>query len=104
HGINGRKEHKVNIIYQYVKLGYAIASVEQRGHGESGNPSAFLNKEPYDMIEVIDFLETQYPFANSTHMGLLGFSYGGGIGAILQAIDIRIHASVLYDPLADLSG
>ncbi|MHA2009731.1 MAG: alpha/beta hydrolase [Promethearchaeota archaeon] len=104
HGINGRKEHKVNIIYQYVKLGYAIASVEQRGHGESGNPSAFLNKEPYDMIEVIDFLETQYQFANSTHMGLLGFSYGGGIGAILQAIDIRIHASVLYHPLADLSG
>lgn len=104
HGINGRKEHKVNMIYQYVKFGYAVVSVEQRGHGESGNPSAFLGKEPYDMIEVIDFIEIKYQFINTTHMGLLGFSYGGGIGAILQAIEDKIHAVVLYHPLADLDS
>ena len=28
HGINGRKEHKTEILYQYVKLGYAVISVE----------------------------------------------------------------------------
>lgn len=96
HGINGRKEHKFSIIYQFVKLGYAVISVEQRGHGESGGPSGFLGKEPDDMIEVIDFIENNYDFANTSHMGLLGFSYGGGIGAILQAKEDRINAVVLY--------
>ncbi|TKJ19189.1 MAG: hypothetical protein CEE43_16095 [Promethearchaeota archaeon Loki_b32] len=104
HGINGRKEHKVSIIYQFVKLGYAVISVEQRGHGESGGPSGFLGKEPDDMIEVIDFIENNYDFANTSHMGLLGFSYGGGIGAILQAKDDRINAVVLYHPLSSLDS
>ncbi len=104
HGINGRKEHKINIIYQYVKFNYAVISVEQRGHGESGSPSGFLSKEPYDMIEIIDYIEANYQFANTSHMGVLGFSYGGGIGAVLQAIENRIHATVLYHPLASLKG
>ncbi len=104
HGINGRKEHKLDIIYQYVKLGYVVVSLEQRGHGESGSPSGFLGKEPYDMIDVIDYLEDNYDFANTTHMGLLGFSYGGGIGATLQALENRIHVSVLYHPLTSLKS
>ncbi|MHA1914329.1 MAG: alpha/beta hydrolase [Promethearchaeota archaeon] len=104
HGINGRKEHKVNIIFQYVKLGYAVISVEQRGHGESGSPSGFLNKEPQDMSEVIDYIEANYHYANTTHMGVIGFSYGGGIGAILQALEDRVYATVLYHPLASLDG
>lgn len=104
HGINGRKEHKVSIIYQFVKLGYAVVSVEQRGHGESGGPSGFLGKEPDDMIEVIDFIQNNFDFANTSHMGLLGYSYGGGIGAILQAKDDRINAVVLYHPLSSLDS
>jgi cephalosporin-C deacetylase-like acetyl esterase len=104
HGINGRKEHKLSIVYQYVKLGFAVISVEQRGHGESGSPSSFLSKEPYDMIEIIDFIENNYAFANTSHLGVLGFSYGGGIGAILQAIEDRVNAVVLYHPLSSLES
>jgi dienelactone hydrolase len=104
HGINGRKEHKIDIIFQYVKLGYAVISVEQRGHGESGSPSSFLEKEPEDMIEIIDFIENNYDYANTTHIGVLGYSYGGGIGAILQAIEDRVNAVVLYHPLASLEN
>jgi alpha/beta superfamily hydrolase len=104
HGINGRKEHKTGIIYQYVKLGYAVISVEQRGHGESGSPSGFLAIEPYDMMEVIDYIETNYQYANTSHIGVLGFSYGGGIGAILQALEDRVHAVVFYHPLADIGS
>lgn len=102
HGINGRKEHKLDIVYQYVKIGFAVISVEQRGHGESGGPSSFLRKEPYDMVQVIDFIENNYAFANTTHVGVLGYSYGGGIGAILQAIDDRVNTVVLYHPLTSL--
>ena len=104
HGINGRKEHKTDIIYQYVKRGYALISVEQRGHGESGGPSAFLKKEPDDMVQIIDFIENNYNFANTTHIGVLGYSYGGGIGAIFQAIDDRVNAIVLYHPLSSLES
>ncbi|MHA2283134.1 MAG: alpha/beta hydrolase family protein [Promethearchaeota archaeon] len=104
HGINGRKEHKIRTIYQYVKFGYAVVSVEQRGHGESGSPSGFLSIEPYDMIEVIDYIQANYQYANTSHLGLLGYSYGGGVGASLQALEDRIHAAVLYHPLADLES
>ena len=104
HGINGRKEHKIRIIYQFVKLGYAVVSVEQRGHGESGGPSGFLGKEPDDMTEVINFIEINYGFANTSHIGLLGYSYGGGVGAILQAKDDRIYSVVLYHPLSSLDS
>ncbi|GAG95177.1 unnamed protein product, partial [marine sediment metagenome] len=41
---------------------------------------------------------------NTSHIGLLGYSYGGGIGAILQALEDRIHAVVLYHPLADIDS
>jgi cephalosporin-C deacetylase-like acetyl esterase len=104
HGINGRKEHKKNIVFQYVKLGFAVISIEQRGHGESGSPSGFLSKEPYDMVQVIDYIESNYHYANTTHIGLLGYSYGGGIGAIYQAIDDRIKVVVLYHPLTSLDS
>jgi len=102
HGINGRKEHKINKIFQLVKRGFAVFSVEQRGHGESGGFCSFLRKEPDDMEKIIDYIEDHYDFSNATHMALLGFSYGGGVGAILQAKDDRIYASVLYHPLVSI--
>jgi alpha/beta superfamily hydrolase len=103
-GINSRKENNIFKAFQLVKLGYAIISVEQRGHGESGGPSSFLDKEPYDMVEIINYIENNFEFANISYIGLLAFSYGGGIGAILQALDNRIHASVLYHPLSSLNS
>ena len=103
-GINARKEFNFDKVYQLVKFGYAVFAVEQRGHGESGGPSGFLSKEPKDMEEVLDYIEDKYDFVNSSHIGLLAFSYGGGIGAILQANDDRIYASVLYHPLTSLKG
>ncbi|GAG57319.1 unnamed protein product, partial [marine sediment metagenome] len=101
-GINSRKEDNINKAYQLVKRGYVVFSVEQRGHGESTGPSGFLGKEPYDMVEILDYIENNYDFPNISHVALFAFSYGGGIGAILQAIDDRIYATVLYHPLASL--
>ena len=103
-GINARKEFNLEKAFRLVKRGYAVFIVEQRGHGMSGGPSGFLSKEPKDMEEVIDFIEKKFDFANTSHMGLLAFSYGGGIGAILQAKDDRIYATVLYHPLTSLEG
>jgi alpha/beta superfamily hydrolase len=103
-GINARKEFNLEKAFRLVKRGYAVFVVEQRGHGVSGGPSGFMSREPKDMEEVIDFIEDKYDFANTSHMGLLAFSYGGGIGAILQAKDDRIYATVLYHPLISLKG
>lgn len=103
-GINSRKEDNFGKALQLIKRGYGVFVVEQRGHGETRAPSAFLKKEPQDMIEVLDFITEKYKFTNTTHIGILGFSYGGGIGAILQALDDRIYCSVLYHPLTSLEG
>lgn len=102
HGINGRKEHKFDKVFQLVKLGYAVISVEQRGHGESSGISSFLDKEPEDMEAVIEYIDDNFKFSNSRQIALLGFSYGGGIGAILQATDNKVYASVLYHPLVSI--
>jgi len=101
-GINAKKEDNFEIAFQLVKWGYTVFSIEQRGHGESEGPSGFLEKEPFDMVEILDFITEKYDFINQTHIGLLGFSYGGGIGAILQALDTRIYSSVLYHPLTSI--
>jgi len=103
-GINSRKEDNINKAYQLVKRGFSVFSVEQRGHGESTGPSGFLSKEPYDMVDVLDYIENRYNFPNVTHIALFAFSYGGGIGAILQAIDNRIFTTVLYHPLTSLDS
>jgi len=103
-GINSRKEDNINKAYQLVKRGFSVFSIEQRGHGESTGPSGFLSKEPYDMVEVLDYIENRYNFPNVTHIALFAFSYGGGIGAILQAIDTRIFTTVLYHPLTSLDS
>jgi dienelactone hydrolase len=103
-GINSRKEDNFIVAYQFLKKGYAVFSVEQRGHGESFGLSGFLSKEPFDMIEVINFIQEEYNFVNYSHISVIGFSYGGGIGTILQAIDERIYSSVLFYPLTSLEG
>ncbi|MFX1394558.1 MAG: alpha/beta hydrolase, partial [Promethearchaeota archaeon] len=102
HGINGRKEHKMDTVFQLAKRGFAVFSVEQRGHGESGGSITFLDKEPEDMEEVIDYIEDHFEFSNFSHIALLGLSYGGGIGAVLQSFDDRVYVSVLYHPLVSL--
>ncbi len=102
HGINGRKESNFDKAFQLVKLGYAVFSMEQRGHGDSGGLSGFIGKEPHDMVESIDFIEKEYKFANVNDIGVLAFSYGGGVALVLQAIDERVYASVIYHPLSNI--
>jgi len=103
-GINSRKEDNLYKAYQLVRRGYAVFSIEQRGHGESTGPSGFSGKEPHDMVEVLDYIEINYNFVNVSHIALFAFSYGGGIGAIFQAIDDRVFTSVLYHPLTSLDS
>lgn len=102
HGINGRKENFKFKIFNLVHRGYAVFSVEQRGHGESEGISGFIGKEPYDMIEVINHISENYQFADTSKLGLLCFSFGGGIGLVLQAFDERVHCAVVYHPLSSL--
>ena len=103
-GINRRKEDHRFKALNLVKFGYAVFTVEQRGHGESEGLSGFIGKEPEDMIEVIDYIEENYAFAKTSQMGLMALSYGGGIALVLQARDPRIHASVIYHPLSSLEA
>lgn len=103
HGINTRKEGNFHIVYQLVKRGYAVFSTEQRGHGESGGLVTFIDKEPSDMQKVIDYIDNNYDFANASHMGVVGLSYGGGVATVLQALDDRVYASAIYHPLSSVN-
>ncbi|MHA1147853.1 MAG: serine aminopeptidase domain-containing protein [Promethearchaeota archaeon] len=102
-GINSRKEKDFDKVFNLVKLGYAVFTVELRGHGQSGGISGFIGKEVDDMREVLDYIENTYEFANISHIGLLAFSFGGGVATVLQAKDDRIYASVIYHPLSSIS-
>jgi fermentation-respiration switch protein FrsA (DUF1100 family) len=103
-GANNLKEQHFFKHYNLVKANYAVVSVEQRGHGESGGYFSFYNKEGRDISDVIDFLETNYPQLNTTHVGLIGLSLGAGAALIAQAADDRIFASALYHPFSNNSG
>lgn len=102
HGLNGRKERYLDKMFQFLKRGYAVFTVEQRGHGNSGGISTFINEEPKDMAKVLDYIEETHKFVNTSHMGLLAYSYGGGTATVLQAVDDRIYAQVIYHPLASI--
>jgi alpha-beta hydrolase superfamily lysophospholipase len=102
-GANAKKTQHIPLHFQLSKHGFAVLAMEQRGHGESGGAATLYQDEPRDIQACIDYLEQHYPGLNTTHIGLVGMSYGGGTGLIVQAIEPRVYCSVLYHPLANLS-
>ena len=102
-GADNPKNNLFDIKFQFLKFGYSVVAMEQRGHGESGGFFTLYEKECTDVSDVITYLENNFPQLNTSNMGLVGMSLGGGAAIGAQAIDDRIHASVIYHPAANLS-
>lgn len=102
-GANNGKTHRLEQKYQLLKNGFAIVAMDQRGHHESGGYFSFYGHEQYDISDVITYLETEYMQLNTTHIGLIGMSLGGGAAVAAQALDDRIHVSSIYHPLSNLT-
>ncbi len=102
-GADNPKSNLFNIKFQFIKFGYSVIAMEQRGHGESGGYFTLYEKECFDISDVINYLSDNFPQLNTSHIGLVGMSLGGGAAVGAQALDDRIHASVIYHPAANLS-
>ncbi len=102
-GANSLKYTHFDKKLRLVQAGYAVMAIEQRGHGESGGYFTMYALEPHDISAVIDYMEETYPQLNTSHVGLIGMSLGGGTSLHAQAIDSRIHASALYHPVSNIT-
>jgi alpha-beta hydrolase superfamily lysophospholipase len=103
-GANNRKERNQDMTIQLVNQGFAVFVIEQRGHGESTGRASFYGEEPWDVHYVLNYIEENYRWVNSTHFGALGFSLGAGCLLIAQALDSRIYATSLFHPPTDIGG
>lgn len=80
-------------INELTAAGYAVISIDQRGHGESGGTVRVMDPdfEGQDMIAIVDWAEQHLDWLardnGNLQLGAMGGSYGGGYQMLLWAID-----------------
>lgn len=105
HGWTSDKETMLNGFGKpLVKAGYAVLALDAPRHGERKIPNhnlELLNDFPLAMREgnrdyrrALDYLATRKDI-NKKRIGLLGYSMGSMMGAILSSVDKRIQACAL---------
>ena len=108
HGLGGNRVPMNAIAEQFfAPQGYAVLTVDARGHGESGGQSTLVGaRELADYAAVLGWLRSR-PGVSDTKVGALGFSLGGGsVWKLLTSPGARLAAAVpvttwtsLYDAL-----
>jgi predicted acyl esterase len=108
HGIGGSRGTVNEIAEQYLApQGYAVLTVDARGHGESSGQSTFVgSRELADYAAAFTWLRSR-PGVSDRKVGAMGFSLGGGsVWKLLTAPGARLAAAVpimtwtsLYDAL-----
>lgn len=100
HGIYTTKESMLPWALALAQRGYRCVLVDLRGHGEStGGRITYGAKETTDLSAVIDELQRRGLADRS--VGVLGVSYGAGIGLLLAARDERVGTVVALEPFSD---
>ncbi|MBD3354152.1 MAG: prolyl oligopeptidase family serine peptidase [Candidatus Lokiarchaeota archaeon] len=102
-GANNEKTKNIDKLIQPLYFGFAVIAMEQRAHGESGGYFTFYQQEPYDVSDVITYVDNNFNQLNCSHIALIGMSLGGGTAVAAQALDDRIFASSIYHPAANIS-
>jgi predicted acyl esterase len=108
HGAGGNRGTVSEIAEQYLApQGYAVLTVDARGHGESSGQSTFGgSRELADYAAALTWLRSR-PGVSDTKVGAMGFSLGGAsVWKLLTAPGTRLAAAVpimtwtsLYDAL-----
>ena len=108
HGLGGDRGDVSQVAEQFLTPeGYAVLTIDARGHGESGGQSALDGpREVADYASAVAWLRAR-PVINDAKIGALGFSLGGGaVWKLLMAPGARLAAAVpvmtwtsLYDAL-----
>lgn len=80
---------------------YAVISIDQRGHGESGGTVRVMDPdfEGRDLIQIVDWAEENLDYLayrdNNLLLGAVGGSYGGGYQLLLNAIDPKARLDAI---------
>jgi predicted acyl esterase len=108
HGLGGNRGNVKELAEQYLAAhGYAVLTVDARGHGESGGLATLVGpREVADYAAALAWLRAK-PAISDAKIGALGFSLGGGaVWKLLTAPGTRLAAAVpimtwtsLYDAL-----
>lgn len=97
HGWGGNRQMEFANAERYAENGYAVLAYDSRGFGESeGTVSLNGPNEVRDGQHLIDWLADRDEVAvadeGNPHLGMDGYSYGGGIQLLLAANDDRVDA------------
>jgi dienelactone hydrolase len=111
HGTGGRKESMSSYLASLARAGFVAVAIDGRYHGErtgpqegsyvdailrayrTGGERPFLYDSVWDIMRLIDYLETR-PDVDASRIGLMGISKGGMETYLAAAVDPRISAAV----------
>ena len=93
-------------VAQLVDAGYAVISIDQRGHGDSGGTVRVMTPdfEGQDLIQIVDWAEAHLDYLayapnhtgfDNLLLGAVGASYGGGFQYSLYTMDPDQRLDVL---------
>jgi len=95
HGISESKEMMSNLGLELARRGFVVLCLDLLGHGKSGGTVEEGANEPsFGVLAAVSFLKAQ-PFVNSSEIGLVGHSLGGGAVRAADVQDSQIKATVL---------
>ncbi len=95
HGIGGSKEMMSSLGLELGRRGFVALCLDLFGHGKSGGTVEDGRNEPsFGVLTAVQYLESQR-FVNSSAIGLVGHSLGGGAMRAAVAHDSQIDALVL---------
>ena len=95
HGISESKDMMSSLGLELSKRGFVVLCVDLLGHGQSeGTVEDGSNEPSFGVTAAVQYLRFQ-PFVNSSAIGLIGHSLGGGAIRAAAAEDGHIDAVVL---------
>ncbi|MBI4227414.1 MAG: alpha/beta hydrolase [Candidatus Omnitrophica bacterium] len=93
HGYGTCRADPLAITAMLYRLGYAVVSVDFRGHGESGGICTFGRRERLDVQAMLEAIARDASL-RALPIGYLGISMGAAVGLLTAADDPRIRVVV----------
>ncbi len=113
HGWGGTRTSSEGAFSSWTGNGFAVVSIDQRGHGQTGGTAYLQNPdiEGQDIKGVIDYVATLpwvrkdldgggNEIANDPVLGAIGGSYGGGYQTVTALTEIRDTGRTRFNALA----
>ncbi len=86
----------------FLSLGYAVLSPEFRGHGSNRESSTLGWKEPYDILDWLNYLEANNKIVNTSNAGIMGHSMGGMYATLAYIYESKAQGR--FKALVEQSG